>query len=710
VSRKRQLKKERSRLGALEMQLEHLARLGDDEGFLEAARGRAGELTPAMVELYGKVADRALESALAGADLPRLERLLSRLGRSARARRLGPLAEAVTHLAAGRLEEARAGLAAVDPAAASVPPRLLGALAALNTPGGEVEDLGDPDGVRAVRRFSQALDVLRAVGFRPPPAGLEELSGAVVVLAASLPPETAPGKLLQQAQELLRLLGELAGLEEELSGRTASGLLPFFLERLRGLDRSLLAVFRAGPPAVLLQPLHYALRLRWRALLELVASQGDDAARTRLWEASPALFAFDLELAGPPEQLRNRASLCRLQETRAWWQLAGLLGRLAGAEKAPERVALLWGLELWAWERAAAAGRRGDEEDGGSGGATEPAPHAALVRLSRMAAEISVRLPSGHRQGAARFLKERLFDLCEAQHFCSHMMDAADALLKLLPEDGSLLAVALAGAACSNDARAQRLFASRIAARGPVRREDRMSLLGLLEQIVLEDARSVVPILPSLRLLTGEEVWPEVQAMVAGSVTGLACVLLEDLGGAALPVLRGELAVYRPVLAGRSELAVLEAALACVGPGSAGPPELKKLLARTADLPADLIALRVLAAAGPDAPDSVRKAFEHARDAVLSRLDLRWRLWQPALSILVIGATRSQVRRLRERIEGLLRQDGLEGEDRQALEKALAVISDMQRFERLFRRGSTRQDRKPRRQRSAGDQLNIDLF
>ena len=735
MSRKRQLKKERARLGALESQLERLARQGDGERFLELARGRAGELTPEMAELYGQIADRALESALASADLPRLERLLSQLGRTARSRRLGPLAEAVAHLAAGRLDEARAGLAAlaalpalpaISPATGDSSPELLAALRALSAPGGEAEDLprglGGLDGVQAIRRFSRALDTLRSAGFRPQPAGLEELSGAVDALATSLPAEPALGRALQAAREHLRLLGELAGLEEELRSHARSDLFSFFLERLQVLHRPLLAVLRDGPPAAaVLRPLHHALRLRWRALLELVASRGDQQAWDRLWEAFPALLAFDLEPGGPPERLKTRTSLRRLRENEDYRQLAGQLGELAGAEKAPERVVLLWSLELWAWEREDEAEKEEEDEDDEPDRFQEPAAHAALVRLGRMASEIPGRLPSGQRQEAARFLRDRLLDLCEARRFCGHSVDAAGALLKLLPDDPALLVVALTGAACSRDLRAQNLFASRIGSRGPAQREEREALLRLLEQIVFEDSRAVVLVLSSLRALVGEEVWPEVLSIVLRSLTDFARAFLQIEGKAALRSIFREVEIYRPVLAERSGFAALEAALDCVPPDSvAGPQDLKELLARTADLEADLTALRVLmTVSSPGDPTSTGEALEHARDAARSHLDLRWRLWQPLLPVLVFGATRGQARRLRKRILDLLQQDGVKPEDRQALERALSDISDIQRFERAVRWESTQEDRKPkkkagrrspRRRRAAGDQLEIDLF
>lgn len=714
MSRKQALqrKKERVRLEGLEGRLERLSRQGADESFLDLARGRTRELTPAAVELCGQVADRALRRALAGADLPRVQRLLSRIDRDLRARPLAALAESVLHLAEGRLEKAQTRLAALAPEEAGGAPwprGLAEALAVLCAPRAPEEA---PE-AQAIRRFHRALAAFEDRELRPLPAEVEVLRQAAEELRQALPTDPAVRRLSEAALERLRLMAGLAGLEEALAHRKGAAFLPFFLERVKSLSSALLAVLRDSPPEALLRPLHHALRLRWRDLLALVAERQGAAAWAEAHAAWPALAAVDLELGGGPEGARNRAAVRELRKAGDHGQLARLLGSLAGAEKAPGRMALLWSLELWAWEQAEGSGR---EEEGWLPVAAEPPQHAALVRVGRMARDLAGRLPAEQRPEVARFLRDRLFELLERQHFCRHSLEAADALLHQIPGDPGLLLVALTAAACAGDVRAQGLFAARLAARGEARAAERETVLRLVSQIALERAEVLARVLPPLRLLLGDEGWPGALEIVLRSVTDLVCGALElPPGEADLHRLARDLGVYRSALADRPELEALEAALACVRPGGGGEPLLRGLLDRTPQLEPALIALRVLGAAStPWAPPAVGKAFEDAREAVISRLDLRWRLWIPVLPGLLIGASRPQARRLRVRIVGLLRSKGLQEEDRQALEGSLKRIAELQRIASAFRRERARAEagrrrRKPRR-KPAAEQLGFDLF
>jgi hypothetical protein len=333
-----------------------------------------------------------------------------------------------------------------------------------------------------------------------------------------------------------------------------------------------------------------------------------------------------------------------------------------------------------------------------------------------MAGDLAGRLPAEQRPEAARFLRSQLFDLLEHQFFCDHSMEAAAALLRHLADDPGLLLVALTGAACAKDVRAQGLFAGRIAARGGARTTDRETVLRLVSQIVLERAETLVRVLPSLRLLLGEEAWPKALEIVLRNVTDGVCAGLDrGYDETDLRRLVRELEIYRAALAERPELAALEAALDCVQPDGGGAPALRSLLGRTPQLEPALVALRVLgAASSPWAPKAVDKAFEHAREAVISRLDLRWRLWSPVLPGLLIGASRSQVRLLRDRIGRLLGSEGLEEEDRQALEGALKAIAELQRIETAIQRESKKADagrrRRKQRRKAADDQLSFDLL
>jgi hypothetical protein len=704
-----QRKKERARLEELEGRLERLSRQGSDESVLELARGRTRDLSPAALELCGRVADRALRRALAGADLPRVRRLLSGIDRDLRSRPLAGLADSVLHLAEGRLDEARDRLAAVasEEEAGDAPwsRGLTEALAALGS-GAAVES---PE-AQAVERFGRALAGFQDRGFRPPPEEVETLRRAAEELRSALP-DPAVRRLVEAALERLRLLAELAGLAEALAHRKGAAFLPFFLERVRGLSRALLAALCDGPPAALLRPLHHSLRLRWRDLLALVAERQGATAWEEVHAAWPALAAVDLEVAGGPGEARNRAAVRELRKAGDHRQLAQLLGSLSGAEKAPGRRTLLWSLELWAWEQAEGGG---EDQEGWLPMLAETPWHAALVRVGKMASDLD-RLPSEQRPEVARFLRARLFDLLERQPFCGHALEAADALLRQLPGDPGLLLVALTAAACKADVRAQGLFASRIAERGQARAADRETVLRVVSQVVLESVEVLVRVLPSLRLLLGEEAWPEALEIVIESIIELVCGLVgappEEVD---FRRLAQDLEICRPALDDRTELEALLAAVACVRPGGDGERALRDLLDRTQQLEPALAALRVLRAASfPWASAAVGKAIEPARDAVISRLDLRWQLWIPVLPALTVGASRTQVRRLRDRIRGLLRTKGLQEEDRQALEGSLKRIAELQRIASAIRSGSKREEgrrrSKPRRRRDP-EQLGFDLF
>jgi hypothetical protein len=555
MSRKRQLKKERARLEELDRQLERLARQGADEAVLELARGRAGELGPASLEIWSQAADRALRRALAGADLARVKRLLAWIGQSpGTIPGLLGLAEAVVHLDEGRPGEARTALAS----AADGPPGLVAAVAAVAAlldpcPPDGIEDAGVP----AVRSLREALSSL------PQGGEPERLRPVLAELRAALPAGAAAARrLLDAMDEALHLLDGLSAAERE-PGRT------------RALFRPLLAVFRAGPPAPLLRPLHHALRLRWRSLLERVAEREGPAAWIDLHEVAPALFALDLEISGGPESLRRWFEVHGLRRNGLYRQLAGLLASLGGTETAPGRRVLLWSLELWAWEQA----ERAEVERGKDAFEILVRPESpdleALRRLGRMAEEAAIVLPSEQRPGAARFLRARLIGLSE-QLLSTHAAEAAEALLRHLPDDPGLLFIALAGARASGDLRRQKRIEARIEARTPARgaapRGDRGTLLRLVSHLTLGSTELIAGLLPLLRPLFDEEAWPQALDIVLLDFTEYVRDSLEwSFGdpGEAGSLLR-ELEIYRASLSGRPGFAALERLLKKVARGVEG--------------------------------------------------------------------------------------------------------------------------------------------
>ncbi len=713
MSRKRLLKKERSRIEELDRRIGRLDRQGaaassDTDALLELAQGRAAELSPASLEAWARAAERALREALAAADLPRVKRILRWLGRDARTvvspvsgpvaalAGLAALADAAVHLADGRLTEARACLDGLPAAALGIPPHLVHALAGLCN--GETEVPGAPAAWSFYSELSEILKRGEAKERRP---------SLTVALRAALPANTAASRILDATDDSFRLLAELARIQKMLQRAKASSLVPLFLDRTKDLFRRLATVLRDEPPASLLLPLRHALRLRWRSLLELMAERAGPAAWAGLYPAAPPLFDLDLDIPGGLETLKRRSAVRELFEAGRHRQLAELLTSLSAAERVPERRAVLWSLELWAWSQA-------DPLDGMGGDPGEPGEigeigeiglpsHDALVRLGRMAEEAATRLPPEHRTGAARFLRAHLLELCETQPFCGHTLEAAGALLAHLPDDPALLFIALAGAASAKDGRARHLFEARIAARGAARGTDREPLLRLVAQAAEEGAELTVRLLPPLRVLLGEEGWPEALDAVVRTLTGYVCndlVWMVD----GVRAMQRELDLYRAALGERPGFAVLETALACIRPHGHGLAAVRDLLARLPELEVALSLVQVLAvAAGPDPSREAWKALEAAREAVIFRLDLRWRLWWPLYPLLLIGMNEHQRRLLVKRLDMLLKNEGLKEEDRDTLEQARASAAGPGAGKRPARA------RKPGRRKPSRDQYGFNF-
>lgn len=681
MGRKRLEKKALQRLESLERQLEALARRGADEDFLSVLHGHGrAPLSPAVAGLYAEVMDRALRQALAGGDLPRLDRLLREMRPEAAPRPWPRLAAAVAHLGEGRLEEARAGLAALR--SGSLPPQIEAAATALLAlcepdPGAEAPVQ------RALDRLYRSLSTVAGQGC-PEAVDREEMEEDLAILREALSADPAARKLLDAAQACLLRLGELEDLEKALRGEEESaGLSRLFLERVRRLSGPLLEALRDTPASGLIQPLRHAVRLRWRAVLSLVIERGDQEAWAAALVELPVLFALDLETGrgDGPARLAHRQAARELLAAGRHQELARRLASWGRSEPVPERLARLWSLELWAWERAAAGS---DAEDEIVSAFSDPEMHDVLLRLAAMAGEIGQRFPAEQRPAVARFLRSQLFDLFEAVFLCNHFLDAAAALLQHLPDDPGLLAVAATAAVCSEDHRACALFASRIAARKGAPAGDFEPLLRLIPELAHEPPQHAARILPLLRPLLGEEGWTHAVSAFEQQVTDLTCSSLrrDDSASWIQDVLQ-DLAVYRAALPESGVLKILEAAVRCLL--KSGKPEgLRQILERTPGLKPALAALRALIAACPVPPMlwSSRAALEAAREVAIERLDADWRLWRPLLPTLVVGTARGTVRKLRNRLQGILRQEALGDMDREALESALKEISNLQRWAR----------------------------
>ena len=693
MGRKRLEKKERQRLESLERQLEALAGRGADEELLALLHrhGRA-PLSPGVAGLYTEVVDRTLRKTLAGGDLPRLDRLIREIRPEVAARPWVRLAAAVAHLGEGRLEEARAGLTALR--SVSLPPQIEAAstvlLALCEGPGAEAPV------PRALDRLYRSLSTLSEQGCRPEAVDREEMEEGLGILREALSTDPAARKLLDAAQACLFRLGELADLEKALREEEESaGLHRLFLERVRHLAGPLLEVFRDSPAAALIQPLRHAVRLRWRAVLSLLIERGDDAVWAAALAESPALFSLDLEAGdgrgAGTTRLAHRQAARELLAAGRYQELARRLASWGRSEPVPERLARLWSLELWAWERAATV----DTEDGIERAFSDPELHDILPRLAAMAGEIEPRFPAEQRPAVARFLRTQLFDFFETLFFGDHFfIDAAAALLRHLPDDPGLLALAVTAAVCTEDHRACGLFASRIASRKGAPNVEVESeiepLLRLIPQLAHEPPRYAARILPLVRPLLGEESWSGAVSAFVQRVANLTCSCLrrDDREFWVQDVLR-DLAIYRAALPASGVLAVLEAAVRCLL-RSAKPEDLRQTLERTPGLEPAIVALRALVAGAPPGARAswcALTAFEEARETVIERLDANWRLWRPLLPALVVDAGKGTVRRLRNRLQQILRQEDLGDMDRKALESALEGIQSLQRLASEMRSG-----------------------
>lgn len=773
MSRKSKLQS--SRLDELDRRLQGLYRQGADEAFIDLVQDRSGDACRCPAAgLYGEVVDRALRRALAAGDLVRSERIWRRLLRDARARPLALAAAAACHLAAGRAEEARraldelaAGGAASggDAAGEPAPASLVARLAALATPmaargAGEAEGSGEPElpdrggletpEAQAVSRFYRGL---AAVGAGGPPATAEitALGRNVATLRAACGGDRAAADLLADADRCLQLLGLMASAETAIrhsrrgrpAGKSSGGMESFF-EVARQVARPLLAVLRAERWPPLLEPLRQALRGRWRSLLAWVAEQPDAAAAwAELHAISPPLLALELEVGagsspeGGMQEVRRWIQARSLLAAQSFAELARWLAQAARNEPQPGRLAQLWSLELWAWDREEAKALADEEGDVVPGraflGPDAARPLASeLNRLEQMATWCRQRIPADQQPEVARVLAAQLVQLCQAVRFGRSMAAAAESLLLHLPDDPGLLVVGLAGAACSSNVEAAKRFAVRIAARGQAGATDQETVLRLVSEIVMEQTGVAVAVLLMLRPLLPEEAWPRVQSLLAQELAAAvrgSCRYDLDLD---FRRLRQDLELCRDKLGDAAELTALAAAVDCIDPAGGGDGRsLRQVLERLPGLEPALTALRVLAVANTHAAARpAEAALQECRRLAVDRLDERWRLWQPVLPALVIGADPRQRRRLREMVMALRRRRDVSEADRKAYEEILTEMDLLARLQRHTRRvlgwlppldptagpeAGRRQARgegEPRRKRpkaAADDQLDLDF-
>ena len=761
MSRRRKLKKQRKRRARWVEGLEDLYLRQADDAFLEAARPHFRELESASVAgLYGEVAGRALAGALTGGDPARVGQLLAGIRRDVAPRPLVLLAEAVDLLAEGRREPAAARLAALDAAGEAVPdvvrhlPRRLRLLAGSGDVPARSQEAGDDalwQEIAEVARLERALEAhvvpgkglprslrledpatravwdvyraLTAVGqrsFRPGAKTLEALAKAVAALRDQGPVDAPLGRLLRETDKRLKALAAVHKLEQTMRRSRRPRLEELLLERLstaRGLTNRLLG---DDPPA-LLRPLQQALRTRWRGVLELVFERRGAEGLSVLLAARPEVLRVDLGAgAAEVEQARTWAAAEALLESESFGELASFLKAAETGVETPQRLAALWSLELWARREE---GRDLDHKEA----------HRTLVRVIEMAAAIDNRFAAAEWPQVARFLRGELVELCEVLFFCDHFLDAAEALLEYLVDDAGLLAVALAAAVSSRNDRARDEYAVRVAARGPAPAE-RDGLLRVVESIAAERPVTAMPALTALRpLFTGDD-WSEVLDRVAPEAVD---TMLAGLAGAAeiadqdpeeaewiLGAVRRDLDLCRPLLGERPELAALEVTVESWGAGPAAAQHVQRFLGRFASLGPALMLYRQAV----ELRDTVTYPDVDAAvvEAVVDRLDHRWRAWVPYLEPLVDDATPEQLRRLGRKARRWSKDKTLDEGDRESLRQIAKAFGKISRLKRMLRATSVLdadfelpelesfeapepRPRKPRRPRPA-DERQLDLF
>lgn len=729
MARKRSRKKKEKLQRDLAGRLEELYRRGEDERFLELTREHRRELPAEHEDRRGEVLERACRRALAAVDLPQLERLLAGGHWEAPAPPLVRLAAAVVALEGGRLEEARAALAALD-GSADLPPELATGL----VPGLQIVAGGDGDpppaspavlnDLRELRRVIGRLadESVPADGRRPrrPRATLEQAASRtlwdlIAGLAALDAGEDEPAarevrRLRKAAAELAaawsgeRLAARLQRLEQELglaadlmaAGRrrgsrgerpTLSRQLASWLDGAGGkrLEESLTAEL----PSPLLVPVRRALRRHWRSLLDEVLREEGSAGLAALAVVRPELLAADLELASEApsaaETLRQGALARQRFAARDWQGLARLLKTRSAEEREPGALAALWSLELWTLDRLGDRPPAPEER--------EPPHHRALVRLEEMARGIGRRFPRESQGEVARHLRDELFHLCEQVHVCDHTLRAATALAAFLPDDAGLAIVELTAAVVTGDRKARHRAEERLTHRGPLRDEERETARRMVAQVAFEDPAHLAPVFHAAEpLFTGAD-WQQVRELAAREMEQFFASVLQEMGQAVMVgdfessalafVFAMEKAdALEPALAGTAGFEAAELALeAWSAPERQAEKEVKQFARAFPELPHLMAAARLLIAGWrQNAPPGVEVAFAALAPALIRRLDHRWPLWLPVAPFLALVASPRQIERLKRKLAQLARE--ADPDDRQEIEAVRAAVEEAERFTR----------------------------
>lgn len=238
-------------------------------------------------------------------------------------------------------------------------------------------------------------------------------------------------------------------------------------------------------------------------------------------------------------------------------------------------LAALWSLELWAWERFAAAAEGDDANpfDDPENEPPEPVLHRALMRLQEMAGELGRRFPAEQRAEVARVLREELFTLCEMLPLCDHAAAAARSLLEHLPGDAGLLITGVAAAIAGGDQQSLSALEPQLARRGKLQAADLTIARRMMTQVGHEEPAALARALGALRPLFGADAWAEMAALVGAEFGATYAffvgesVALERLApemvATALDDARDDFVSLRPVLGETAGFAAAELALDC---------------------------------------------------------------------------------------------------------------------------------------------------
>ena len=579
------------------------------------------------------------------------------------------------------------------------------------------------------------LQGLEAQAFAPTTADREALARCLRTVRDLAPAENSEDaerrRLLAAADQCLLLLTGLEALETRLSPLPEPPENPearasrVVADWLRAPGPSLAAALDASVPPLLV-PLQYAVRTRWRSVLERVAAQEGAPGLAALCAADPRHLAHDSDLQGNGlAGLRQRAQAQQLLAMSRYGDLAQLLRLRSRTAAEAGDLAALWSLELWACRRIPDESEAEEDEDWAPD-LPEPFHRGTLVRLGEMAAEVGRRFPAEQRAEVARVLGDELIELCEVVDFCDHTAGAALSLLEHLPGDLGLLIAGVTGAIAGGPPRILRAVEAHIERRGQANANTehlRAIEQRLMAQVAQESPRTLARILDKVRPLFSGDAWPEVAELVAREMGGNFAQLLwaasfETLEGpeAARRIsqnAREGLDLLRPALGGTLGFAAVDLTLDCWRPDRpAVEKRLARFLAGVSGWEGVLVALQVMNKfLIPWAPKGLGVALGSLAQAAIDRLDDRWQLWGRAVPMLAITAGGDHLQGLEKKVRQLLASPEIQGEGREILEEGLRAIHRVESLKRERERPRQRRQpkRKPRSRRGGVPKLRLDV-